>query len=169
MSERALEERKTVFGMTEEQFQALPKGEPDFLLDSAKIQARVNEQAKNPVRPDICSFTIPNDASISYCESRMSEAIGQWIAWKAKEDWSLDSDVRRIGRFPARDIETGTVILGRSEFRYWARFRYAGPTPKALRIPLNPATVRQAPDHRLTLKEAMRAWNINLAKLERSA
>lgn len=154
---------------TKEEFRALPTEGPDFLLDVEAIQQRMNARAQTPFRRDTGFFQVPIDASTAAIEAKAKESIGKWINWNAKEHWELVTDVRISRPVQARDINSGAVLLGLREYRYTAGFRWRGPAPKPVRIELDPATVKRDPAHRLTLKEAMRAWNVKAVNLRASA
>ena len=147
-----------------EEFKKLPKQGPDFLLDVGRIQRRLNLLAQSPRRIDGGSFRIEMDASVAVMRSRWDEKMNDWISQKSRLGWTLDSGIKRKGVAKAFDPE-GKAIEGQIEVEVEAIFKYTGGTPQSVRIPLNPATVRQDTEHRLTLKEAIKAWGINPQKL----
>lgn len=137
----------------------MPKGGPDFLLDVAKIQRRMNARAQQPMRFKIGVFRMPLNASTAAAERFAHDQIGTWINREAKEGWELKSDVRITGPYKAHDAEGTAELPGIGEYRVRAMFKMTR-SVNPLRIELNPATVKQDPEHRLTLKEAGRAWGV---------
>lgn len=146
------------------EFQALPKQGPDFLLDVAAIQARLNARAQQHMRSSETWFNLPDSASKETKRKMAHDAIGHWIRWMAQDHWALASDVRITGKTRPAMTPDNVILLGETAYQMLAVFRYAGPSPKFTRIELNPATVKQAPDHRLTLREAVKAWGLPVPK-----
>ena len=145
-------------------FKSLPACKPDFLLDVGRIQRRLNRLAQSPRRIDGGSFRIEMDASVAVMRSRWDEKMNDWISQMSRKGWTLNSGIRRKGYMKAQD-PSGKPIEGMLEVVVEAEFKYTGPTPQNVRVELNPATVKRAPDHALTLREATKAWNIDIGKV----
>lgn len=145
--------------VTKQEFDALPKQGPDFLLDTAAIQKRLDARKGSPLRKCRCVFRVPQGASQHAFQEEYKKTIGRWLQWLESEGLVLHSDVAIFGPRPLRDDNTGAVILGEQEYICQAVFRHTR-TAKPLRVELNPATVKRDPEHRLTLKEAIKAWGL---------
>ena len=87
------------------------------------------------------------------------------LAWESKDGFELASPLRLTGPFPYHDRHSGAVLLGEEEYRWQGIFKQTRST-EIVRQELDPATVKQAPDHRLTLKEAIKAWDVPPLKEE---
>ena len=148
---------------TWEEFDRLPRTGPDFLLNTQRIQRRLDARKDNPYRIKTVVFRAPKDCSLRVFEMLKKNAGEKMLAWEAKDGFVLASPLRLTGPFPYHDIDTGIVLLGDSEYRWQGIFRYER-SQKMVRQELDPATVKQDPEHRLTLKEAVKAWKVPLPK-----
>lgn len=142
-----------------EEFDRLPRTGHDFLLDTAVIQRRLDARKDNPYRIRTVVFRAPVDCSRRVFEELKRIAGEKFLAWESQDGWELASPLRLTGPFTYHDRTNGAVLLGDSEYRWQGIFRQTR-SQKAVRLELDPATVKQDPEHRLTLKEAMRAWGI---------
>ena len=152
--------------VTKEAFKELPKDGPDFLIDATKIQAHQDALKQQTRRWQPGFFRVPVDASGMVKKQSYEDAIGKWIGQQSRQGWLLDSGVHVRGPFKAFD-ESGIIpLLGIVQYEVRAVFNWDRTrSVQNIRIPINPAVVRQDPEHRLTLKEAIKAWGINPQKL----
>jgi len=136
-------------------FKQRPVNEPDFTIDTAKLQAKADARKDNPLRWKELTFTLPSDIQPAMAEKVAKAAIGRGLAAMKKQGWDLHSDLRTYGPFPAVDPTTGYRLLGHKEYRLKAAFKFIN-TPKPKDI------VKQSPDHRITAKEAAKALSLSL-------
>mgnify|MGYP001575821561 FL=1 len=156
----SLNQRPSETVVTKEEFDALPAQGPDFLLDTARIQARQDILGRQSIRLQRAECRVPLEASQKQREEMLRATIGKWLRWQEQDHWYLVSDITVGKPSFARDMQSGIVILGAQSYPLTASFKWRGPAPKPVRIELDGRTVKQDPEHRLTLKEAMKAWNI---------
>ena len=150
--------------------QATTREGPSFVVDAAAIQARIDARAKTPFRIKRGLFRVPREASERVKEATAKVAIGKWIRWNEQEGWSLKSNLTVQGPFPATDAHGNIPLLDSNEYRMQGAFRYAGRSPEPIRIELPKEGVKQSPDHRLTLQEAMQVWEVpDVDALQRQA
>ena len=141
-------------------FKDLPK-ETDFLLDTGRIQKKMDRLNSQPLQRKTMTFHIPSDMRPEQRERVAKEKIGQGLRHMDREGWRLHSDLEVFGPFPCTDPVTNLPILGEREYRVRAVFQYM-PTPKPIRIPLDPRIVKQDPEHKITVKQAARALSLKL-------
>ena len=139
---------------------------PDFLLDTAKIQASLDKRKESSLRASTMQLRVPSDATPAQIEQAAQEAIGKWVNWMSKDGYELRSDMQWNGPLPLRDETTGAVILGQKTYHIKATFQSMKST-SPVRIELNPAVVKRDPEHRLTLHEARKAWGLPLPQPRR--
>jgi len=135
----------------------LPKTAPEFLLDTEKLNKRLAATANNPRRWLTGSFHASKGMSRQMFENMAKEKVGKWVEWKAKEGWVLDSKPQVFGPFRAYALNSNLPLLGNDEFRVRAVFKTV---PKPIRTMIDPAIIKQAPDHTLTRHEAVKAWGM---------
>lgn len=131
------------------------------MLDTQAIQKRLDARRDNPYRIRTVVFRAPKGCSRRVFEQLKKAAGERMLAWESKDGWELTSPLRLIGPFPYHDRTNGILLLGDEEYRWQGIFRYTR-SQKTVRIEIDPATVKQDPEHRLTVKEAIKAWGITL-------
>lgn len=136
------------------------KAGPAFVVDTEAARKRLAARMRTPFRTVRGLFRVPVGASNSTKESLTKTAIGKWVAWLGKEHWALVSDVSITGPYQATDADGNVPLLGVNEYRMQAAFRYSGPAPKPVRYEFPRDGVKQDPEHRLTLRDAMRVWGV---------
>ena len=154
---RLLDRPKTEY--TWEEFRRLPRTGPDFLLDTRAIQRRLDDRKDNPYRIRTVVFRAPADCSRRVFEELKRVAGEKMLTWESKDGWELSSPLRLTGPFPYHDRGSGAVLLGEQEYRWQGIFKQTR-SPGMVRQELDPATVKQDPEHRLTVREAMKAWHV---------
>lgn len=150
---------------TWQEFQQLPRTGSDFLLNTRAIQVRLDARSDNPHRIRTVVFRAPQGCSRRVFDQLKKAAGERMLTWEAKDGWELSSPLRLTGPFPYSDRNTGALVLGEEEYRWQGIFRYTR-SPKKVRIELDPATVKQDPEHKLTVQEAMKAWKITAPQTE---
>lgn len=137
-----------------DKFKTLPKGgEPDYLIDTARLNRKLARRANNPYREHTCAFPVPKTMDRWAFERRAKQALGTFLETMEKEGWVLVSKLRFERRDGFHDLEQG-AMPDCWEYRVTGLFKT---TPKPLRIEVPPGLVKQDPEHRITLKEALRA------------
>lgn len=126
---------------------------PSLLLDVPKIQKRIDKEKENPYRIKVGTFHTPIDMGRDMFEYTFALKVRIFMEAMSKEGWELASKVVLEGPFEAHDPYTLLLIPGQQEYRVKAVFKYRGPTPQTVRVELDPAEVKQAPDHVLTTEK----------------
>ena len=137
------------------------KAGPSFVVDTIALQRKVDRLKQMPVRSFPSFFRAPKDASQAVKEGMAKQAIGRWIRWQEQEGWHLASNVEIGLPKQATDANGNIPLLGVQEHPMRATFQYRGKAPKPLRIQFPKDGVKQSPDHRLSLREAMRVWDVS--------
>ena len=123
---------------------------PSLLLDTEKIQKRVDRRNQNPFEWKVGTFHVPTDMGRDMFEHQFALKVRIFMEAMRDSGWDLCRKADLRGPFEAFDLDTGLLIPGHQEWRVRGYFKYVGPTPKAERIELDPARVKQAPDHELS-------------------
>lgn len=134
------------------------RAEPEFLLDTARLNAKYAENSDNPYRLWTGTTEVPYDADPVWLKRILYDAAGRYIDAMKKRGWELMDKIRIGSPRIARD-ESGLPDLSRIEYRLRGTFKFQGP-PRTTVLELDPATVKQAPDHLITLAQARQAWGI---------
>ena len=135
-------------------FRDLPKGgEPDYLIDTARINRRLAGRNQNPYREHICAFPMPKQISSRAFKARAKGAIETFLGTMEKSGWTLEGKLRYERREVATDPD-GKVLPECFEYRVTGLFKTR---PKPWRIEVPAGLVKQDPEHRITLREAIRA------------
>ena len=163
MSSSSLPSRFNKRYYTQAEFDKLPRSGPDFLLDTQRIQRRLDARKDNPYRRRMVWFRVPKEGSRRVFDLLTHSAAEKFIHHEDRDGWELVERLTITGPYPYYDPSTGLLSPGDSEYRWHGRFRQRR-TPRLVRMELDPATVKQDPEHRLTVKEAMKAWNVTLPK-----
>jgi len=129
----------------------LTKTEPDFLIDTNAINARLREHEKYVGRVHVGTFALPLDMSPGMVKAKSFEKASQFIEMKEKDGWKLIGRPSITGPHEAHD-EYGNLDENSREFWVKGVFRYMK-TPVRTRIELPSSMVKQDPEHRVTLKD----------------
>ena len=137
-----------------EQFKELPKKELDYLLDTTALNKKMADRADNPYRWRSAGFLVNKSASMAQKEAEAKIAVAKWIEIEAKKGWTLESKVQvyKPGG-PALDLATGAVLLDRESWEARGIFKTK---PQPLRLELPKGMVRQDPEQKLSLREALK-------------
>lgn len=134
-------------------FHKLPKEGPDLLLDTRAINERLAKRAGNPYRWKVGSFHLPRDITGRALEISCRRAGDRFIAAMAKQGWTLKSRLQVWKQNDwAQEPMTGAFLLGMAEYRVRGVF---ATEPKPLRFEVPREIVKQDPDHKLSLSEAV--------------
>lgn len=135
-------------------FLNLPKGqEPDYLVDTARINRRMAKRNVNPYRDWRCDVTVPKDSSPRAFRQRMKDSIDTFIKHLNQEGWTLVSTMRFTRSDRAVDMEKGP-LPDCVTYHVTGTFKT---NPKPIRIEVPEGLVKRDPEQRISLKQAMRA------------
>ncbi len=129
--------------------------EPQFLLDTAAINEKYSKVAADPRRWWTGVFRTQSDLQGPTLQRKVYESCGRFIEAMSKRRWDIVGECHVYGPYASHD-EANLVVLGEVEYKIRAIFRLAD-TPKSERTEIPPGLVRQDPEHRISLKEAVRA------------
>lgn len=136
-------------------FHKLPKKkEPEYLLDTNRLNKLLVAKNQSPSHWKEGTFMLPDKGLDQWAAERLvKEKCWAWINSLAKQGWDLDSKPEVRGPFPAFDIDKQTVVPDKREFRVRALFKTV---PKPIRIEVPTDSIKQDPDHAVTLREALK-------------
>tara|TARA_Y100000310_G_C20237501_1_gene603053 strand:+ start:169 stop:600 length:432 start_codon:yes stop_codon:yes gene_type:complete len=132
--------------------------EPEFLIDTAAINAKYAAIRHDPRRWWTGTFHAPYDCQFgSDAFAQLArERCSRFVAAMQKRGWDLISKLKVYEMGRARDIETNAVLLDKRNYNVKGVFQLAE-TPKPSRIEIPAGLVKKDPEHRITLAEANRA------------
>lgn len=130
--------------------------EPDYLVDTAAANKSLAQRVDNPFRWKTGTFGLPIGVSRNAMDRMVRESCDKFIAALDKQGWTLRSGLQLKGPFPYRNLgQGGAVLLDWREFRVQGLF--AVRKLERTRIELPPGSVKQDPEHKRTINEAVRA------------
>lgn len=135
---------------TFEGFEKLPKKHPGFGVDVGELQKKYGTGDNRRVARG--SFRIPLGASQRVAAQITRQAGYRWIEAMKKQGWELISEVRANDRGLRADPITYELMHG---FQFVATFAKVNAKPARLEIPLG--IVKRESDHRISLREAVKA------------
>ncbi len=138
-------------------FSDLKKEEADYLLDTTSINKRLKDKQKSPYRMRVGSFQLPKGIQGEMKDRACDKAVKSFLLAFEKQGLDLASKVQVYGPFPCYDIRSNILLLDKEEWRARALFKTK---PKPMRIELPPGIIKRDPEHRITLKEAMKIEGI---------
>ena len=128
----------------------------EFLLDTERINEKYAERADNPLRYITGSTRVDRDCVGAALKSALYEAAWKFIDNEKKQGWELQGTLHFDNPRTAK-LDTGVTDLGAVEYRITGVFKYQGP-PRTIRTELDPAIIKQAPDHTINAADAQKAW-----------
>lgn len=133
--------------------------EPQFLLDTAAINAKYAKTADDPRRWWTGTFQTPFDCAYrsEAFEKIARERCSRFIDAMRKKGWDLVSRLSVYGPQRAHDIDSNIVLLDKREYRVRGVFQLAS-TPKSVRFEIPPALVKRDPEQTISLSEASKAF-----------
>jgi hypothetical protein len=134
---------------------SLKRKKPDFLLDTARINAKYARRKDNPLRIRTGSFHLPKEMKGPTLVRAQDGATGAFVRAFEQRGWVLQDHVQLEGPFQAY-TEARLPILDKYEWRCAGTFKGVQ-TQEEVRIELPPGIVRRDPEHEITLKEAIKA------------
>ncbi len=138
-------------------FSELKKQDLDYLLDTTALNKKMAMRNKNPYRWKTGSFRVPKGANKEQKVKAAKLACEKFVQAMEQQGWELKSKLQVYGPYPAFDILYNIPLLDQEELRIRGIFKTE---PKPVRIEVPPGIVRQSPDHKITLQEAMKATGI---------
>lgn len=133
--------------------------EPQFLIDTAAINAKYAKTAGDPRRWWTGTFQTPFDCVYrsDAFEKLARERCGRFINAMHKKGWDLVSRLSVYGPQRAHDIDSNIVLLDKREYRVRGVFQLAS-TPKPVRLEIPPDLVRREPEQTISLSDATAAF-----------
>ena len=127
-----------------------PTPEPTVLpgLDLAALRRKYGPHRAYEPKPFKATFQVPLGAHDATFAKEQAKVVGKWIERQEKRGWTFvgSKDVHITeGMYPAKDIETGEMILDKREYIAIAWFTHNAPTTERLEIPawmLEPLALR---------------------------
>ena len=130
--------------------------QPDYLLDTAAINAKYASRADNPRRFRTGVFRVPFDCVGGLLRGICEDKAKRFVSDLFKQGWELEGNVQMGNPRVAHD-EYGLPDLSEREITVCGVFKFQGKN-RIVSLELDPASVKQAPDHVLTVAEARKAW-----------
>lgn len=135
---------------------------PDYLLDTDAINKRYEAGFDNPYRIITGTVMVPVDWQGTKLEKWLRQSGDTLIQNMEKKNFRLASTLRiDFIPGPAEDSDTGLIRYDMIRYFMAGIFKYDGPF-RIKRTEVDPALVKQAPDHTLTTAEAAKAWGVGL-------
>ena len=120
----------------------------EILVDTAKIQQRLNKRKDNPYSKLEGSCHIPVDASSGLKKSHIKSTTNTFLEAMEKRGYALVSQLRLCGPYEAVELDTSKPLPEMEEWRVRGVFKKD--KPEFQRIYLDPAMVKQDSEHSLT-------------------
>jgi len=135
-------------------FSKLKKDDLDYLLDTTALNKKMAARKGNPYRWLTGSFHVPKGVSADQRKRVADTACGKFVEAMEKQGWKLESKLQVYGPYPALDLLTQVILLDMDEVRIRGIF---STHPKPVRLELDPGMVRQDPEQKSTLQDAIKA------------
>ena len=120
----------------------------EILLDTAKIQRRLNRRKDNPYSRLEGSCHVPVDASSALKKSHIKGTTNTFLEAMDKRGYTLVSQLRLFGPYEAVELDTSKPLPEMEEWRVRGVFKKD--KPELQRIYLDPDMVKQDSEHSLT-------------------
>ena len=117
---------------------AVPDSDPK--IDVGRIQRHLNTNKDNPYTVLEGSCQLPSDASQGLKKSHIKGTASKFLEAKDKRGFALASRLSLLGPFPAVEMDSDIVMLGKEEWRVRGVFKKD--KPEFSRIELDPALVK---------------------------
>ena len=133
--------------------------EPDYLLDTASINARFAASSDNPrrIRTGVCK--VPYDCVGGSLRAMLYDRASMFVEAMHKQGWELEGGLQMGNPRPAYD-EFGLPDMSLREVTIQGIFKFVN-KGEVIRLYLDPAAVRREPDQTLSARDALRAWGLN--------
>lgn len=122
----------------------LPSEGDSLLIDVEKVRAQAQQVPERQVKR--AAFKAPVDVTEGQLKGLMKKALEWWLEREDKRGWRLESQVALVGPMAYRDPVTELYVPGYHQWVVQGWFRYTR-TPKAVKLAINPALVKQDPEH----------------------
>jgi len=129
------------------------KKDLDHLLDVTAINKKMADRKDNPYRWRVGSFHVPKNLPPEMFNRVCREAINRWLPMYEKEGWTLASKVQVYGKWPARDLMTGAVLLDRDEYRARAIFKADQKLKKTVRTYIPESLIKKTDNQKVSLAD----------------
>tara|TARA_R100001244_G_scaffold36288_2_gene33298 strand:- start:1752 stop:2117 length:366 start_codon:yes stop_codon:yes gene_type:complete len=117
---------------------AVPDSDPK--IDVGRIQRHLNANKDNPYTVLEGSCQLPADASQGLKKSHIKGTTNKFLEAMDKKGFALASRLSLLGPFPAVELDSDIVMLGKEEWRVRGVFKKD--KPEFSRIELDPALVK---------------------------
>ena len=113
---------------------------PKTKIDVGKIQRHLDANKDNPFTVLEGSCQLPTDASQGLKKSHIKGTTNKFLEAMDKKGFALASRLSLLGPFPAVEMDSDIVMLGKEEWRVRGVFKKD--KPEFSRIELDPALVK---------------------------
>ena len=113
---------------------------PKTKIDVGKIQRHLDANKDNPFTVLEGSCQLPTDASQGLKKSHIKGTTNRFLEAMDKKGFALASRLSLLGPFPAVEMDSDIVMLGKEEWRVRGVFKKD--KPEFSRIELDPALVK---------------------------
>ena len=120
----------------------------EVLLDTAKVQQRLDKSKDNPYSRLEGSCHVPIDASNGLKKSHIKGTTNTFLEAMDKRGYALVSELRLFGPYEAVEMDTSKPLPEMEEWRIRGVFKKD--KPEFQRVYIDPDMVKQAPEHSLT-------------------
>ena len=117
----------------------------EILLDTAKIQRRLDRRKDNPYSRLEGSCHVPVDASSALKKSHIKGTTNTFLEAMDKRGYTLVSQLRLFGPYEAVELDTSKPLPEMEEWRVRGVFKKD--KPEFTRIEIDPALIKQGEDN----------------------
>ena len=120
----------------------------EILVDTAKIQQRLDKRKVNPYSRQEGSCHVPVDASSGLKKSHIKSTTGTFLDVMNRRGYALVSPLKLFGPYVAVEMDTSKPIPEMEEWRVRGVFKKD--KPEFQRVEIDPSMVKQDPEHSIT-------------------
>ena len=120
----------------------------EILVDTAKIQQRLDKRRDNPYSRLEGSCHVPIDASSGLKKSHIKSTTSTFLTEMDKRGYALSSRLSLLGPFSAVELDTSKPLPEMEEWRIRGVFKKD--KPEFQRVYIDPDMVKQDPEHSKT-------------------
>ena len=120
----------------------------EILVDTSKVQQRLDKRKNNPYSRLEGSCHVPIDASSGLKKSHIKDTTSKFLEIMDKRGYALASQLRLFGPYEAVEMDTSKPIPEMEEWRVRGVFKKD--KPEFQRVEIDPSMVKQDPEHSIT-------------------
>jgi len=120
----------------------------ETLVDTAKVQQRLDKRRDNPYSRLEGSCHVPIDASSGLKKSHIKSTAGTFLEAMDKRGYTLASQLKLFGPYEAVEMDTTKPLPDMEEWRVRGVFKKD--KPEFQRVYIDPDMVKQDPEHSIT-------------------